>query len=162
MTRSTFRFAALLGLLCLVVPVGCGKRATTNISILNSSTTSVRVNAWHASEVDPQGSDAQWPETERIVEAGADTTFALARVDPSKDEAVVVRIVPLSGDSDDPYWIQLEPPAPFILRVRGAGSNLAMSREEINLDESARGPGGIPQAPGERRYRGSLPPWVAR
>ncbi len=162
MTIQKLRFAVSLGLLCMLIPIGCGKRTTTNVSVMNSSSTELRVNAWLASDVDPGASSIEWAKSERVVAAGGDTTFAFNRKEPGKDGAVVIRVVPVTGDSDDPYWIQLEPPAPFILRVRGSGSNLMMSREDINLDEEARGPGGIPQAPGERRYRGSLPPWVAR
>lgn len=160
MTTRTTPSVLVLGLACAMALVGCGKRTTTNISIINSSTSELRVNAWLAAEVDPNDSNTEWADSQRAIEPGGDTTFALES--SSSDQPVVVRLVAAGADSDEPYWIQLEPPAPFILRVRGSGSNLTMTREDIRFDENATGPGGIPPAPAERRYRGSLPPWVAR
>lgn len=145
-----------------LAPIGCTKRTTTSISIMNSSTTDLRVNGWVAGDVDPAKADVEWDGAARTVEPGGSTTIALYLPKVPGDTAVVVRLVPVGFDETNPYWIQLEPPGPFILRVRGTGSDLIMSREEVHFDENDRGPGGIPLAPGEQRYRGSLPPWVAR
>ncbi|GAB4385567.1 MAG: hypothetical protein Kow0022_11960 [Phycisphaerales bacterium] len=154
---------ALFGVLGMLGPVGCSAPRTANVTIFNSSTSDLRVNAWVAGEVDPAQADAKWDAAARVVPPGGDTTFALNRPEPSKEPGIVVRVVPIGFDEDQPYWIQLQPPGPFFLRVRGSGGDLTMSRDNIQYDESAgRGPGGIPDAPGERRYRGSLPPWVAR
>ncbi len=160
---SLMKPIAMLGVLAmLLAPVGCTKRTTTNISIINSSTTELRVNAWTAGEVEPTANLAEWDGSARTITPGGSTTFALYRPEVPGDTAVVVRIAPVGFDEDNPYWIQLEPPGPFVLRVRGTGMDLTMTRDDVHFDENASGPGGIPVAPGERRYRGSLPPWVAR
>lgn len=151
-------FAAALA----IAPVGCGKRTTTNISILNSSTTELRVNGWTAGEVEPTAALTEWDASAKTIPPGDSATIALYRPEVPGETAVVVRLVPVGFDDDNPYWIQLEPPGPFVLRVRGTGGDLVMTREEVHFDENQTGPGGIPLAPGERRYRGSLPPWVAR
>lgn len=156
--RSAFTLMCLLGLLA---PVGCSGQRTANVTVFNSSTSELRVNAWVAGQVDPNDADAPRSQLARVVPAGGDTTFAMSRPEPTDEPGVVLRIAPVGIDEDQPFWIQLQPPGPYFLRVRGTGSDLTMTRENIDVDESARGPGGIPAA-GERRYRGTLPPWVAR
>lgn len=157
--RSAFTLMCLLGLLA---PVGCSGQRTANVSVFNSSTSELRVNAWVAGQIDPNDADARWSQSARLVAAGGDTTFAMARPKGTDEPGIVLRIAPVGIDEDQPFWIQLQPPGPYFLRVRGTGSDLTMTRENINVDESGRGPGGIPPAAGERRYRGTLPPWVAR
>jgi len=154
--------ALICSLALLLAPIGCTRRTTTNISIINSSTTELRLNAWTAGEVEPAENLAAWDASARTVAPGGSTTFALYRPEVPGDTAVVVRLVPIGFDENNPYWIQLEPPGPFVLRVRGTGMDLTMTRDDVHFDENAGGPGGIPQSPQERRYRGSLPPWVAR
>ncbi len=162
MNRSMRPLALLCTLALVAIPMGCTKRTTTSISVMNSSTTELRVNGWVDGDVDPKGASIEWEDTVRTVAPGESTTIALYRPVVPGDTGVVVRLVPVGFDEENPYWIQLEPPGPFILRVRGTGGDLVMSREEVRFDENDRGPGGIPRAPGEQRYRGSLPPWVAR
>jgi len=153
---------AVLGFVAMFAQVGCSSPRTANVSIFNSSTTELRVNAWVAGQVDPNEENGQWAETARIIPPAGDTTFALNRPDPTSEPGIVVRIVPVGFDENQPYWIQLEPPGPYFLRVRGSGGDLVMSRENINIDEHDRSASGAPPSPAERRYRGSLPPWVAR
>lgn len=153
----------LFGLLALLAPVGCSAPRTANITVFNNSTSELRVNAWVAGQVDPSQADARWDDASRLVEPAGNTTFALNRPEPTAEPGIVVRIVPVGFDEDQPYWIQLQPPGPFFLRVLGTGSDLTMSRDSIQYEEGAgRGPGGIPPSPAEQRYRGTLPPWVAR
>lgn len=156
-------FLTLIGVAALLGPVGCRAPRTANVTVFNNSTTELRVNAWAAGQVDPDDANAQWNETARVVAPNGDTTFALNRPNPTEEPGIVVRVVPVGFDEDQPYWVQLQAPGPFFLRVQGTGGNLSLTRDNIQYDESAgRGPGGIPEAPGERRYRGTLPPWVAR
>lgn len=157
--KSVLTVMCLLGLLA---PVGCSGQRTANVTVFNSSTSELRVNAWVAGQVDPNQVDSQWSQTARVVASGGDTTFALSRPNPKDEPGIVLRITPVGIDEDQPFWIQLQPPGPYFLRVRGTGSDLTMTRENIDVDEAGRGPGGIPPAPGERRYRGTLPPWVTR
>ena len=145
-----------------IVPMGCNRRTTANISVLNSSTTELRINAWISGQVEPTAPQAEWDASAKTVAPGGSATIAIDKPKGSGDPAVVVRLVTVGFDEANPYWIQLEPPGPFVLRVRGDGGDLAMTREEVHFDENQTGPGGIPLAPAERRYRGSLPPWVAR
>jgi hypothetical protein len=162
MIRVTRSLGLVFALALAAASVGCSKRITTNISVLNSSTTELRVNGWTAGQVEPGDSLAEWDASAKTIAPGDSTTIALYRPDATRDTAVVVRLVPVGFDENNPFWIQLEPPGPFVLRVRGTGGDLSITREEVHFDENQTGPGGIPLAPGERGYRGTLPPWVAR
>lgn len=162
MTLLRNRLAVACALALALVPIGCNRRTTTNISILNSSTTELRINAWASGEVEPTAPQAEWDSVAKTIAPGGSATIAMDQDKNAGEPAVVVRVVTVGFDEANPYWLQLEPPGPFVLRVRGSGGDLTMTREEIHFDESQTGPGGIPLAPGERRYRGSLPPWVAR
>ncbi len=135
---------------------GCRNAEVSRVSVLNESRTAVLFAAW------PEESAIPGPADEVRVEANQSRAVTIDHpglIDP----AIAVRIRP-AGEGDtmgardatgagEAFSVRMDPPGPFLLRVRGAADRLTVQRE---VDTGAGEPP-IPADPHQRGITDDIP-----
>lgn len=129
---------------------GCRNAEVSRVSVLNESRTAVVFAAW------PEESAIPGPADEVRVEANQSRAVTIDHPGLS-DPAIAVRIRP-AGEGDtmgvgEAFSVRMEPPGPFLLRVRGAAERLTVQRE---MDTGAGEPP-IPADPHQRGITDDIP-----
>ena len=130
-------FGAVLG--------GCSGVETSRVSILNESESGLRYAAW------VQGDPVPSPSGDELIAANSSAGTVLEHEGVDRP-AVEVRIR-REGDGRDATVVRMQPPGPYLLRVRDVGDQLSLLRIED------RGPsdGMVPTDPHQRGLTDDIP-----
>lgn len=136
---------AAIGLAALLVG-GCTTAPASRVTIFNESSVGVEAETWLTGQDAASG-------TGQFIAGGGEADLVLMH-EGIEDPRVTVSIS-ATGSETVPYMIDLTPPGPFYIRVRGNASGITVARtgDPAEFDDRR-----LPSDPRRRGFNDDLPP----